>query len=71
MGYSQSKSRGLIIKEAETFNLEVSASFLSQIEFRIFNFNKVIIWDNVIYIKYTFIWNSLKILQNNFSVSMD
>jgi hypothetical protein len=27
MGYSQSKSRGLIIKEAETFNLEVSASF--------------------------------------------
>jgi len=55
MGYSQSKSRGLIIREAETFNLEVSASFLSEIEFRSFNFNKVIIWDNVIYIKYTFI----------------
>lgn len=55
MGYSQSKSRGLIIKEAETFNLEVSASFLSKIEFRSFNFNKVIIWDNVIYIEYTFI----------------
>ena len=55
MGYSQSKSRGLIIKEVETFNLEVSASFLSQIEFRSFNINKVIIGDNVIYIKYTFI----------------